>query len=51
MRNLRRLVELHAARTIDPVITERVSLNEVPAAMTRLLQRKVQGKVVVLPEA
>jgi NADPH2:quinone reductase len=51
MRNLRRLVELHGARTIDPVITERVSLNDAPAAMTRLLERKVKGKVVVLPEA
>ena len=28
---------------------ERVSLEEAPAAMQRLLQRKVKGKVVVVP--
>jgi hypothetical protein len=28
-----------------------VSLGEAPAAMTRLLQRKVMGKVVVVPDA
>jgi NADPH2:quinone reductase len=50
-RNLRALVELYAQRKIRPVITERIALRDVPAAMERLLQRQVKGKVVVLPEA
>jgi NADPH2:quinone reductase len=51
IRLMNRLVELYAARKIDPAITERVSLRETPAAMARLVERQVKGKVVVLPEA
>jgi len=34
---------------IKPAVSERVSLEEAPAAMLRLLQRKVKGKVVIVP--
>jgi NADPH:quinone reductase len=34
---------------IKPAVSERISLAEVPAAMMRLLQRKVKGKIVVVP--
>jgi len=32
-------------------LSERVALADAPAAMTRLLERKVVGKVVVVPGA
>ena len=50
LRNLEQLMEWIGAGRIKPVIRERVTLVEVPAALQRLLQRKVMGKVVVLPE-
>jgi NADPH2:quinone reductase len=40
----------YADSTIRPVITAEVSLEEVPAALTRLERREVVGKIVVLPE-
>ncbi len=48
-RNVEQLVAWFAEGRIKPAITERVSLAEAPAAMTRLLERKVKGKVVVVP--
>ncbi len=48
-RNLEQLGAWFAQGKIKPAVTERVSLEEAPAAMQRLLQRKVKGKVVVVP--
>ena len=50
-RNLEQLAAWFAEGRIKPAVSERVSLAEAPAAMLRLLQRKVKGKVVVLPGA
>lgn len=50
-RLLEQLAAWFAEGKVKPVVTERVSLAEAPAAMTRLLQRKVKGKVVVVPFA
>jgi NADPH2:quinone reductase len=50
-RNVQQLVKWIAEERIKPLISERVSLHDTPAAMTRLTERKVKGKVVVLPEA
>lgn len=49
-RNVRQLMDWFAAGRIRPRISERVSLAEAPAAMARMAQRQVTGKVVVLPE-
>jgi len=48
-RNVEQLGAWFAEGKIKPAVSERVSLAEVPAAMMRLLQRKVKGKIVVLP--
>jgi NADPH2:quinone reductase len=48
-RNVERLAAWFAEGRIKPVVSERVPLAGAPDAMTRLLQRKVKGKVVVLP--
>jgi NADPH2:quinone reductase len=48
-RNVQQLAAWFAQGKIKPAISERVSLEEAPAAMQRLLQRKVKGKIVVLP--
>src|SRR5512140_1507940 len=45
-RNVERLAAWFAEGRVKPAISERVSLDEAPAAMTRILQRKVMGKVV-----
>jgi len=50
-RNVERLAAWFAEGKIKPAVSERVSLAEAPAAMTRILHRKVMGKVVVLPQA
>lgn len=50
-RNLEQLTAWFADGKLKPVVSERVSLAEAPAAMARLLQRKVKGKVVVVPAA
>ncbi len=50
-RNVEQLAAWFAEGKIKPAISERVSLAEAPAAMSRLLQRKVKGKVVVVPGA
>jgi NADPH2:quinone reductase len=48
-RNVEQLAAWFAEGRIKPAVSERVSLAEAPAAMTRLMQRKVMGKIVVLP--
>lgn len=50
-RNVAQLAAWFAEGRIKPAISERVSLAEAPGAMTRLVQRKVKGKVVVVPGA
>jgi len=50
-RNVEQLVRWMAEGKIRPVISERVALRDTPAALERLTQRKVTGKIVVLPEA
>jgi NADPH2:quinone reductase len=50
-RNVEQLAAWFAEGRIKPAVSERVSLAEAPAAMMRLVQRKVKGKVVVVPEA
>lgn len=50
-RNVRQLVQWIDDGRIKPLIDQRVSLRDAPAAMKRLANREVKGKVVVLPEA
>jgi NADPH:quinone reductase len=50
-RNIRQLVQWITEGKIKPLISERVSLRDAPAAMKRLTNREVKGKVVILPEA
>jgi len=50
-RNIEQLAAWFAEGRIKPVVNERLSLAEAPAAMMRMLQRKVMGKVVVVPGA
>jgi len=49
-RNVERLAELYAAGKVKPAVSERIGLAEVPAALSRMLQRKVKGKIVVVPQ-
>lgn len=51
VRNIMQLAKWHSEGKIKPVISERVSLRDTAAAMQRLTDRKVTGKVVILPEA
>ena len=50
-RNVKQLVEWLVAGKVKPVISERVPLSEAAAAMKRMFNRQVKGKIVVLPEA
>jgi NADPH:quinone reductase len=51
LRNVKRLIEWHAAGTIKPAISERIALTEVVGAMERMMRRQTTGKVVVLIES
>jgi NADPH:quinone reductase len=51
LRNVKQLMEWLAAGKVKPVISERVPLSEAAAAMKRMINRQVKGKVVILPEA
>jgi len=51
LRNVKQLVEWLAAGKVKPVISARVQLREAVAAMKRMINRQVKGKVVILPEA
>ncbi len=51
LRNVKQLVKWITEKKLRPLISERVSLRETPAALERMTQRRVKGKVVVLPEA
>lgn len=48
-RNLERLAGWFSEGKVKPAISQRISLEEAPAAMQRILERKVQGKIVVVP--
>jgi NADPH2:quinone reductase len=48
-RNVEQLAAWFAGKKIKPAVSERVPLEEAPAAMARMLERKVRGKVVVVP--
>src|SRR6267378_4209178 len=48
-RNAEQLAAWFAQARIKPAVSERVALADAPAAMARLLERKVKGKVVVVP--
>src|SRR5438445_1063206 len=48
-RHVEQLVVWFAEKKIKPAVSERISLAEAPGAMQRLLQRRVKGKVVVVP--
>jgi NADPH2:quinone reductase len=50
VRNMKQLMAWFAERKISPVVSERFPLARTPEAMRRLLDRRVLGKVVVLPE-
>jgi NADPH:quinone reductase len=50
-RNTTLLMRWLAEGKLQPVISERVSLSDTPAALARIYERQVTGKVVVLPEA
>ncbi len=49
-RNMKQLMTWFAERRINPVVSEQVSLAHAPQAIQRLMDRKVKGKVVILPE-
>jgi NADPH:quinone reductase len=49
--NVKQLLAWFTQGKLKPVISERVSIADTPAALTRFLQRKVKGKLVVLPES
>jgi len=51
LRNVKQLAEWFAAGKVKPVISERVPLCEATAAMKRMINRQVKGKIVILPEA
>ncbi len=48
-KNVEKLAAWFAEGKIKPAVSERVALGDAPAAMKRLLDRKVMGKVVVIP--
>jgi len=50
-RNVQRLGELYSAGKVKPVVSERIRLAEVPAALVRMQKRQVKGKIVVVPES
>lgn len=50
-RNVEQLLQWVRSGTIRPVVSERVALADAPEAMLRMTQRRVKGKVIILPEA
>jgi NADPH2:quinone reductase len=48
---VKQLLEWFTSGKVKPVISERVPLAQTATAMAHLMQRKVMGKVVILPEA
>jgi len=50
-RNVERLAELYSTGKVKPVVSERIRLAEVPAALVRMQKRQVKGKIVVVPES
>lgn len=51
VRNMKQLMAWFAAGRIQPVVSERFPLARAQEAMQRLLDRRVKGKIVILPEA
>lgn len=51
LRDVKQLVGWFAAGKVNPVVSERVPLSGAADAMTRLANRQVKGKIVILPEA
>jgi NADPH2:quinone reductase len=51
VRNMKQLMAWFSERRIKPVISEQLPLARAPEAIQRLMDRKVMGKVVILPEA
>lgn len=50
-RNMRQLVDWIGSDVLKLAISERIALEQVPNALTRILGRKVKGKLVALPFA
>ena len=48
-RDLKDLVALYRAGKIKPLVSGRYRLEETRDALNALMQRKVQGKIVVVP--
>jgi NADPH2:quinone reductase len=50
VRNMKQLMAWFAGKKINPVVSEQFPLARASEAIQRLLDRKVKGKVVILPE-
>jgi NADPH2:quinone reductase len=50
LQNSRQLMEWFASGMVTSTVSETVPLRDAPAAMKRMAERKVQGKLVILPE-
>jgi NADPH2:quinone reductase len=50
LQNSRQLMEWFASGKVTSTVSETVPLRDAPAAMKRMAERKVQGKLVILPE-
>jgi NADPH2:quinone reductase len=48
-RDMRELFALFSAGKIKPLVSERYTLEQAPQALIALMERRVQGKVVVVP--
>ncbi len=51
VKNMKQLMAWFAQRKINPVVSEQLPLAQAPDAIARLMERKVKGKVVILPES
>lgn len=49
--NMKQLMAWFAQGQIKPVVSEQLPLAKAPDAIARLMERKVKGKVVILPES
>jgi NADPH2:quinone reductase len=50
LQNSRQLMEWFASGKVTSTVSETVPLRDAPAVMKRMVDRKVQGKIVILPE-
>jgi len=51
LRNMQQLLKWFASGKINPVVSDRIPLSGAAAAMQRMANRQIVGKLVVLPEA